>query len=58
MVILKFDIIVNNDETDICINDTNTGLYVQHHRYEHWNTKTASLRSLYDTAKKVCSNQY
>ena len=50
--------ILNNGETDIYIKDTNTGLYVQYHSYGHWNTKIACLRSLYDRAKKICSNQY
>ena len=36
--------------------DTNTGLYVQYDSYEHWNTKTAWVRSLYDRAQKICSN--
>ena len=35
-----------------------TGLYVQYHSYEHWNTKTARVRSLYDRAQKVCINQH
>ena len=50
--------IFNNGETDIYIKDTNTGLYVQYHSYEHWNTKTAWVRSLYHRAQKICSNQH
>ena len=50
--------ILNNGETDIYIKDTNTGLYVQYHSYEHWNTKIAWVRSLYDRAQKICSNQH
>ena len=49
--------ILNNGETDIYMKDTNTGLYVQHHSYEHWNTKTAWVHSLYHKAQKICSNQ-
>ena len=37
--------------------DTNTGLYVQYDSYEQWNTKTAWVRSWYDRAHKICSNQ-
>ena len=48
--------ILNNGETDIYIKDTNTGLYVQYHSYEHWNTKTAWVHSLYDRAQKICSS--
>ena len=50
--------ILNNGETDIYIKDTNTGLYVQYHSYEHWNTKIAWICSLYDRAQKICSNQH
>ena len=50
--------IFNNGETDIYIKDTNTGLYVQYHSYEHWNTKTAWICSLYHRAEKICSNQH
>ena len=50
--------ILNNSATDIYIKDTNTGLDVQHHSYEHWNTKTAWVRSLYHRAQKICSNQH
>ena len=49
---------MNNVETDIYIKDANTGLYVQYHSYEHWNTKTAWERSLYDRAQKISSNQH
>ena len=35
-----------------------TGHYVQYHSYEHWNTKTAWVRSLYHRAQKICSNQH
>ena len=50
--------ILNNGETDVYTKDTNTGLYVQYHSYEHWNTKTAWVHSLYHRAQKVCSNQH
>ena len=50
--------ILNNGETDIYIKDTNTGLYVQYHSYEHWNTKTAWVCSLYHRTQKICSNQH
>ena len=49
---------MNNVEADIYTKDTNTGLYVQYHSYEHWNTKTAWERSLYDRAQKISSNQH
>ena len=42
----------------IYIKDTNTGLYVQCHSYEHLNTKTAWARSLYHRAQKIWSNQH
>ena len=50
--------IFNNGETDICIKDTNTGLYVQYHSYKNWNTKSAWVRSLCHRAQKICSNQH
>ena len=49
---------MNNGETDIYVKDTNTGLYVQYHSYEHGNTKTAWVHSLYDRVQKICSNQH
>ena len=48
--------ILNNGETDTCVKDYNTGLYVQYHSYEHWNTKAAGVRSLRDRAHKTCRN--
>ena len=50
--------ILNNGETDAYIKDTNTGLYIQCHSYEYWNTKTAWVCSLYDRAQKIYSNQH
>ena len=50
--------ILNNGEIDTYIKDTNTGLHVQYHSYEHWNTKTAWVRSLYDRAQKIRSNKH
>ena len=50
--------ILNNGETDVYTKDTNTGLYVQYHSYEHCNTKTAWVHSLCYRAQKVCSNQH
>ena len=47
--------ILNNGETDAYIKDTNSGLYVQYHSYEHWNKRTAWIRSLYDRVQ--CSSQ-
>ena len=49
---------LNNGETDIYIKDTNTRLYLQYHTYEHWNTKTIWVHSLYHRAHKICSNQH
>ena len=48
--------ILNQGETDTCVKDYNTGLYVQYHSYEHWNTKAAGVRSLHDRAHKTCRN--
>ena len=50
--------LLNNGEADIYIKDANTGLYVQYHSYELWNTKTAWVCSLYHRAQKICSNQH
>ena len=50
--------ILNHCATDIYKKDTSTGLYVQYHSYEHWNTKIGWVRSLYDRAQKICSNQH
>ena len=49
---------LNHGEKDIHKKDTNTGLYVQYHSYEHWNTKIAWVRSLYDRTQKIFSNQH
>ena len=48
--------IMNNREINIYVKDTNSGLYINYKSYEPWHKKTAWIRTLYDRANKICSN--
>ena len=48
--------IMNNREINIYVKDTNSGLYINYKSYEPWHKKTAWIRTFYDRANKICSN--
>ena len=48
--------IMNNREINIYVKDSNSGLYINYKSYEPWHKKTAWIRTFYDRANKICSN--
>ena len=46
-----------DNETNIYYKDTHTGQYMYFSSYTSWNVKTVWIKTLYNRATKICSNQ-
>ena len=47
---------MNNGSINIYVKDTNSDLHINYNSYEPWHTKTPWIRTLYNSARKICSN--
>lgn len=47
---------MSNDESNIYVKGTNSGLHVNYNSFEQWSAKTAQVKAFFDRAHNLCSN--